>query len=633
MKRILLLFLFLSISLISFSQEILNENFDASTSLPTGWTKFRGTNNLGTVNDWFIPTTVSHSPSNSAAVAYENVSGGIAEDWLVTPLINLAGNINTVLNFYAAQTYGTNYGSNYYVKVSTTSQTSHASFTTVASWTELNLTTGADASGFAFKTVDLNAYNGQQIYIAFIMTNDDGDNFIIDDVVVRNIVSLDAEMYSININSTVQSGTVAVSGTIRNAGSNTITTADVNWQVDGGSVQTESLTGLNIASNTNYNFNLTGTWNATPGAHTMNMWLTNINGGTDLVTDNNDKSKEILVVNEVYPQTVVYEEGTGTWCGWCTRGLVGLNTMAHNYTDGSWIGIAVHNGDPMVVTAYDDGLGISSFPSGYINRKVEADPGLDDLETAYLNEKNNSVPVGKVEIVSQTWNSTSRELSYTVESKFALDIPSANFKLSGIVVEDGVTGTTTAYNQANYYSGGTYGPMLDWDGTDYAALPSTVPAAQMIYNHVGRAIIGDFTGIAGSVPATLVYNTPYSYTFNYTLPAANNAENIKLVAMILNQNGEIVNADEVELSTIVGFDDLENDLAFNFNPNPAKEEIRISTLEEVSIVIYDLTGKVVMRKNNVENNTTINISNLETGVYLINASNGASYRNLKFVKE
>jgi hypothetical protein len=632
MKRILLLFLFLSITLSSFSQENLNENFDASTNLPTGWTKFRGTNNLGTVNDWFIPNSVSHSPSNSAAVAYENVSGGIAEDWLVTPLINLAGNINTVLNFYAAQTYNTDYGSNYYVKVSTTSQTSHASFTTVANWTELNLTTGADASGFAFKTVDLNAYNGQQIYIAFIMTNDDGDNFIIDDVVVRNIVSLDAELYSININSAVQSGPVTISGTIKNAGSSVITSADVNWQVDGGTTQTESVSGLNIASNATYDFNLTGTWNATSGIHTVDIWLTNINNGTDLVTENNDNSKEIMVVNEVYPQTVVYEEGTGTWCQYCPRGLVGLNTMAHNYTDGSWIGIAVHNGDPMTVTAYDDGLGIGSFPSGYINRKVEEDPGISTLQAAYLFEKNNSIPAGKLEIVSQTWNSTTRVLSYTVESRFALDIPNANFKLSGIIVEDGVTGTTSGYNQVNYYSGSS-STLVDWDGTNYNTLPNPVPAAQMVYNHVGRAIIGDFTGIAGSVPATLVYNTPYSYTFNYTLPATNNAENIKLVAMILNQNGEIVNADEVELSTIVGFDDMENDLAFNFNPNPAKEEIRISTLEEVSIVIYDLTGKVVMRKNNVENNTTINISNLETGVYLINASNGASYRNLKFVKE
>jgi len=391
---------------------------------------------------------------------------------------------------------------------------------------------------------------------------------------------------------------------------------------------------LNVATNATHSFTFTTPWNAvSSGTHDLTMWLSLVNNATDSEVANNSKTKTIIVVNEKFPQTVVYEEGTGTWCGFCVRGVVELNTMAHNHTDGSWIGIAVHNGDPMKVTAYDDGLGIESFPSGYINRKNEVDPGLADLEPAYVDEKNNSVPLGKIDIVSQTWDATTRALTYTVESKFALDIANADFKLSGVIVEDGVTGTLSTYDQHNYYTNNTYGPLVDWDGTNYATLPDPVPAAQMVYNHVGRALIGDFNGIASSVPTSLTYNTPYSYTFNYTLPATNNAENVKFVAIILDANGEIVNADEVELNTTMGFDDLENTLKFAFSPNPSSDVIRINTLEEVSIAIYDLTGKLVLSQNNVIDNTTLNISNLETGVYFINASNGVSYGNLKFVKE
>lgn len=51
-------------------------------------------------------------------------------------------------------------------------------------------------------------------------------------------------------------------------------------------------------------------------------------------------------------------------------------------------------------------------------------------------------------------------------------------------------------------------------------------------------------------------------------------------------------------------------------PNPSNGIITINTENTLNLTISDITGKVVFSKNNVTNNETINLSNLQTGVYL-----------------
>jgi hypothetical protein len=51
-------------------------------------------------------------------------------------------------------------------------------------------------------------------------------------------------------------------------------------------------------------------------------------------------------------------------------------------------------------------------------------------------------------------------------------------------------------------------------------------------------------------------------------------------------------------------------------PNPSNGIITINTENTLNITICDITGKVVFSKNNVTNNETINLSNLQNGVYL-----------------
>ena len=437
---------------------------------------------------------------------------------------------------------------------------------------------------------------------------------------------------SITINSYVGEGDVDIKGMITNTGTTILTSFDVVYDVDGTTSAVYTVD-CNVEFNDNYEFTHDEAWTTTSiGMHNIEVALSNFNGNG---TGNEVLDTDFYVLNEVYPKVVVYEEATGTWCSWCVRGIVGLNTMAHNITDDSWIGIAVHNSDPMVASEYDNALGvyIPSYPSGLINRNPEVvDPSLYNLELAYAA---NVVitPEAKIEITNQTWSPTSRDFTVEVTTTFGVDLATANYNAALIVVEDGVTGTTSAWNQANSYSGSTT-IMVDWDGTDYNALPNPVPAADMVYHHVGRQLVGGWAGVAGSIPTSVSYNVGNTYTFSGNIPADNNEFTTHYVAMIINNaNGTIVNASKVDLHIPIGLNDTKN-TNFKIYPNPTTSLITIEGIEGAQVLVYNMIGEVVYSTTNAVATTTINLSSLQTGNYIVKiiSNNEVSTQKIVLIK-
>ncbi|MEZ4796459.1 MAG: choice-of-anchor J domain-containing protein [Flavobacteriaceae bacterium] len=182
MKKITLLFILLTA--FSFqSNAQLTEDFEGGVVPPAGWARFIGTNGLGTAQDWILETAGVNSGANATRSRYENVTGGLAEDWLVTSQIDLTSVTNSELRFFTRQQFNSNYGSQFEVRVSTNTQTTHADFSaTVATWDETTL--NATYNVYEEKVVDLSAYDGSMIYVAFVHINDDGDSWYLDDISV-----------------------------------------------------------------------------------------------------------------------------------------------------------------------------------------------------------------------------------------------------------------------------------------------------------------------------------------------------------------------------------------------------------------------------------------------------------------
>lgn len=139
---------------------------------PSGWIEFD--NGVGTTNEWFQSTEAVNG-NFSAGVLNEFTSGVDSEDWLVTSRFDPPNNTKYVV-FKQKQTFSGDYGNTYSIRVSTVGGTPVPSdYTIVEQWDETSFSTE-----WSTKIVDVSSFNSQ-IYVAFVMTQSDGDNWFIDD--------------------------------------------------------------------------------------------------------------------------------------------------------------------------------------------------------------------------------------------------------------------------------------------------------------------------------------------------------------------------------------------------------------------------------------------------------------------
>ena len=149
-----------------------SEDFTDATFPPSGW----HIKNLLGANDWYRYTSYYNSPPACARISYQ-LTGG--DDWLVTPQVSIVA--GDTLRFFARRVYSGNYPpDSLYILVSTT-DTSVASFTNIVAGYDGNALSYPD---FAQYSVDLSAFAGQSVYIAFRHINTDGNGCAIDDVTI-----------------------------------------------------------------------------------------------------------------------------------------------------------------------------------------------------------------------------------------------------------------------------------------------------------------------------------------------------------------------------------------------------------------------------------------------------------------
>ncbi|MCH5219680.1 MAG: Omp28-related outer membrane protein [Muribaculaceae bacterium] len=282
------------------------------------------------------------------------------------------------------------------------------------------------------------------------------------------------------------------------------------------------------------------------GAVPVTLTVNTVNGVEDTNTANNVASASLLCLTEGYPRNVVVEEWTGTWCGWCVRGLVGMNYMRENYGDEGFIGIGVHAGnttpDPMEVSsympfiyAYADG-----FPGCIVNRKYILDPNTDDLRYCYNYERN--IPaLAQVELKATYEGDLPQNFDVTANVKFAADESEVDYRLAFVIIQNNMG----PYPQTNYYAGGSYGAMDGWENKG--------SRVSTYFNDVARDIFV-WNGIAESIPANVTKNTDYTYTTSISTSNVTDFSQCEVIALVINgitgyiENGVMVKPVDAETS-------------------------------------------------------------------------------------
>ena len=127
--------------------------------------------------------------------------------------------------------------------------------------------------------------------------------------------AIDGSMQQIETSSYIEIGTIDVEAKIKNLGSTTISSMEVNYNVNGGATITQNLSALSIAPFTTFNFTHPTAWIPTAtGAYTLDIWISNINGqGGDAVPANDYLSKTINVKDPIPNIIPSYTSTTNTF--------------------------------------------------------------------------------------------------------------------------------------------------------------------------------------------------------------------------------------------------------------------------------------------------------------------------------
>ncbi len=289
-----------------------------------------------------------------------------------------------------------------------------------------------------------------------------------------------------------------------------------------------------------------------PGTHSMTCNLTNIKpegGGLYSNRSSEDVECRFSLLPFVPVKRPVLEEFTGTWCGNCPRGFVGLEKMAEFYPD-DFIAMAYHDGDPMVMADGYYNPNIPGYPMSIMDRETLMDPykGLEGtdfgIEATWLKYCEQDADA-EIEVDTEWDGDIVRATSST---RWAI-APEGEYSICYVLCANGLKGESSMWAQTNYYAGQSTS-MLYMD--DF--INGTNPQTGLTYNHVAVLCSSiDGLGEPGSMDtAQIEIGTPWLHTYEFDTAKAVNTvgdqiiqdpDQLYVVAMLIdNATGMVVNA-------------------------------------------------------------------------------------------
>lgn len=609
MKKTLLFITAMCYVLLSNGQVYLSEDFSSGIMPPSGWTI-----------DGYPAQWSNEATDNAGGIAPEAMFTWIdiqnATSRFISPVVDLTGVPNVSLSF---QHYYDYYDVGCFIGLATRFGTGE--------WTSIWEFEPGESIGPEVKIFQLTGVGQPDFQFCLYITGNlfNVNYWYIDDVKLYIPLALDAKLKSIDLPSYVAIGAqVDVKGIVFNEGSTPVNSFDISYRVNGGAPQVYSVSGLNLAIGEVYLFthNIPITF-SDAGSYEVITDVENVNGTTDMDPSNDSITKYVGAVPFIPAKKVFAEEATGTWCGWCVRGICFMDYMAETYPE-TWIGVGVHNGDPMVVPAYDAAMptiipNFPGYPSGTIDRSGDNFYDPSEFEAGYL-ERINAVSPATIDIVNYSWDATSRVVSFDLQSEFVVDIQN-ELRFAVVITEDSLWGTASGWNQSNYYAGGGQGPMCGFE-----SMPATIPAADMHYDHVARVILDSPYGTEGSLPLGILAGQVHSYNYTYTIPETWRYEKLHFIGLIIDMaTGEVLNANNV-ISSYVGIKEKQQDQSIRVFPNPFADftnlEFSLNKASVVKVDVCNFLGKTVYSETareypNGSSKIRINSGNLSSGVYLI----------------
>lgn len=343
------------------------------------------------------------------------------------------------------------------------------------------------------------------------------------------------------------------------------------------------------------------------GKYPVTFSIDKVNGeaNSEVATANST----MAIYNKLPKHRPVMEEFTGTWCGNCARGWIGLEVMTRLHPD--FIALAYHSGDVMQVIDQKQFLGFDtenpSYPMANIDRVyTDIDPYYGADMTPFGIEE---IWKKQAEILAPA--SLETEAAFTpdgndIKAKAILEFPEdANdadkYSVEFVLVTDGLHGEGQAWEQSNYLEENEKGDYPFPEADIFFAGSSSIP--NMHYNDVVVATTRLRDGLiklpakveaekAFSIEGTITEVDSIKNMANY--PVIQDSKNLRIVALLLNEKGQIVNGAQAK---VTGY---ETTGIRNINTNAAEADVpaiynlqghRLQTMQKGLNIIRTKDGK------------------------------------------
>ncbi len=293
------------------------------------------------------------------------------------------------------------------------------------------------------------------------------------------------------------------------------------------------------------------------GTKTKTLTVTKVNGVPNEYDTTVEPVFAMSTVSQIVPKSVVVEEYTGTTCGWCPRGIVGMEKIRRAFGDKA-IGIAIHrytgkSNDAMYIGTYSQ-VSFSGAPSARINRGPEVDPYYgsryniaDDINFEL------AIPAKAAIDVTGLWSADYKKVHATSTIKNVL--PGEKYKIEYVLIADSLTGKTKPWRQDNYYDK-SYGQY-----TSASQLPEDLrflfnigPSFYPVFNDVAIDVVKSAQTTAPGVlglDETVENTCTLTMPSDVTLKAAITLERVAVVALLIDSKGSIANASRFYIKDVM----------------------------------------------------------------------------------
>lgn len=433
--------------------------------------------------------------------------------------------------------------------------------------------------------VDLSAYAGKNIYIAFQNENENQSAVFLDNIQVvhdiKFLTSITTESRTVCRESIAIKGVITVDTDIETYSSLNLVLKDAA----GATVSTISKSGLNMKKGDSRNFTFPEDLPLTLGAD---------NKFTIEATLDNDKATTMgSVKNLVFEPVkhVTLEEYTGAECGNCPMGIRAIENLESLYKEQIIpITIRTYMSDPLAsgMSQYSQFLGLDGMgaPSATIDRTYASGPmvssgndylfsgaglyddkGVEQLVWLDYVQRELQEPADADINLTANYDEATKTITANVNVRYALNAENQNVGLFTVITESGLE----SY-QSNYFSSVESSTLGEWGKGGVYGSSVVYP---YVVNDLARGIVGrTFNGTYGEIPANVVASQDYTTTITCPLPSTVAvANNCDIVVMMIDGNtNRVINANKVSLNAASAIRDLNKE-------------------NDTKLMIYDLQGR------------------------------------------